>query len=57
MRLVVENDACLIYYNLNNSRVYCEKEPQYLEVDADVFRIASFLFIFIQIVSPQVSLK
>jgi len=34
VRLCVEGDACLIYHNLENARVYHEKEPQYLEVEA-----------------------
>jgi lysine-specific demethylase/histidyl-hydroxylase NO66 len=35
-RLVMEENTCRLYYNLENSRIYQEKEPQYLEVDEDV---------------------
>jgi hypothetical protein len=35
-RLVVEGDSCLIYHSLDNSKVYKEKEPRYLEVEAEV---------------------
>lgn len=36
LRLVVEENSCFVYYNLNNSKIFCEKEAQYLEVDPDV---------------------
>jgi hypothetical protein len=36
LRLVVENEACLVYYNLDNSKIFCEKELNYLEVDSNV---------------------
>jgi hypothetical protein len=34
--MVVEDNSCLVYYNLNNSKIFCEKELQYLEVESDV---------------------
>lgn len=36
IRLVVEENSCYIYHNLDNSKVWCEKEAQYLEVDSEV---------------------
>ncbi len=42
IRLVVENDGCNVYYNLDNSKVYCEKEINYLEVDSNVFFVITF---------------
>lgn len=43
LRLVVEQDSCLIYHNLDNTRIYQEKESQYLEVEADVAPAVEFL--------------
>lgn len=43
MRLVVEADACLIYHNLENGRVWHEKEPQYLEVESEAAPAIEFL--------------
>lgn len=43
MRLVVEGDACLIYHNLENGRVWHEKEPQYLEVESEAAPAIEFL--------------
>ena len=36
LRLVVEEDSCLIYHNLDNGKIYKEKDPQYLECELDV---------------------
>ena len=36
LRLVVEGSNCLIFYNLDNGRIFQEKEPSYLEVEAAV---------------------
>ncbi|CAF0898292.1 unnamed protein product [Brachionus calyciflorus] len=43
LRLVVEEDSCFVYHNLENSKIYCEKEPQYLEVDTDAAPSIEFL--------------
>jgi len=31
LRLVVEDNICLVYHSLDNTKIYQEKEPQYLE--------------------------
>ena len=33
---MVEENNCLVYHNLENGKVYREKEPQYLEVETEV---------------------
>ena len=36
LRLVVEGSSCFVFYSLDNGRIFQEKEPSYLEVEADV---------------------
>lgn len=43
MRLAVEGDACFIYHNLENARIWHEKEPQYLEVESEAAPAIEFL--------------
>ncbi len=43
MRLVVEEDSCRIYHNLDNGKIYKEKEPQYLECELDTAPAIEFL--------------
>lgn len=43
LRLVVEDNACLVYHNLDNTKIYQEKEPQYLEVETEVAPAIEFL--------------
>jgi bifunctional lysine-specific demethylase and histidyl-hydroxylase NO66 len=43
LRLVVEEDSCLIYHNLDNSKVWKEKEPQFLECEVDAAPAIEFL--------------
>ncbi len=43
LRLVVEENSCLVYHNLDNNRVYQEKEPQYLEVESQAAPAVEFL--------------
>lgn len=43
LRLVVEEESCLIYHNLENGKVYREKDPQYLEVESEAAPAIEFL--------------
>ena len=43
VRLCIEENACLIYHNLENGRVYHEKEVQYLEVEPEAEPAITFL--------------
>lgn len=36
LRLVMENDSILVYHNMENSKVFCEKEPVPLEIQVEV---------------------
>ena len=44
LRLVVEEESCLIYHNLENGKVYREKDPQYLEVESEAAAIGTAKF-------------
>ena len=34
--MAVEDNCCMVYYNLNNSKIFCEKDAQYVEVESEV---------------------
>lgn len=46
IRLVVEENSCFVYHNLDNSKIWCEKEAQYLEVDSEVAPAIEHLIMF-----------
>nr|QDF21452.1 bifunctional lysine-specific demethylase and histidyl-hydroxylase NO66-like protein isoform X1 [Brachionus koreanus] len=46
IRLVVEENSCFVYHNLDNTKIWCEKEAQYLEVDSEVAPAIEHLIIF-----------
>lgn len=43
LRLVMEEKACLVYHSVENSRIFQEKEEQYLEVESDALSAIEFL--------------
>jgi lysine-specific demethylase/histidyl-hydroxylase NO66 len=43
LRLVVEEDSCLIYHNLDNGKVWKEREAQYLECEVDAAPAIEYL--------------
>ncbi|XP_070576799.1 ribosomal oxygenase 1-like [Ptychodera flava] len=43
VRLVTEDDKVLVYYTLENSRVYREKEPQFIEIFAEAAPAVEYL--------------
>lgn len=43
LRLITEEDAVRVYHNLENARVYHGKEPQFIEITADLAPAVEFL--------------
>ncbi|XP_064623447.1 ribosomal oxygenase 1-like [Lineus longissimus] len=43
IRLVMEEETVRIYHSLENTRVFCEKEPQFIDVSSEVAPAVEFL--------------
>lgn len=43
IRLMGDDKGCYFYHNLENTRIYQEKEPQFLEVESGALKVIEFL--------------